>query len=226
MSYVAFEILLHAHAALNVFWLAWRFSIESPVWLQWSPRLLIEISWLLFAAYWLVTALGSKKPSKTESPSGRIGHIAFMAVAFFLLYDPAPPFLDWLNRSFIPDERWIVWLGAWLTLAGAFFAIWARATIGKEWSAEVQIKEGHQLIRSGPYAHIRHPIYTGILLAVAGSAVSIGEYRALLALGIMWIGFARKAKKEESFLAAQFGPAFDEHQRRTGFFLPRLSWNT
>jgi protein-S-isoprenylcysteine O-methyltransferase Ste14 len=223
MSYIAFEILLHAHAALNVFWFAWRFSFDSPLWLQWSPRLLIEISWLLFAAFWLSTALGSKKSSRTETSAERLGHIAFMAAAFFLLYDPAPQFLNWLNRSFVPDERWVAWLGAWLTLAGVLFAVWARATIGKDWSAEVQIKEGHELIRSGPYAHIRHPIYTGILLAVAGSALSIGEYRALIALAIMCIGFARKAKKEESFLAAQFGPAFAEHRRRTGFFLPRFS---
>jgi protein-S-isoprenylcysteine O-methyltransferase Ste14 len=223
MSYIAFEILLRAHAALNVFWFAWRFSFDSSLWLQWSPRLLIEISWLLFAMFWLSTALGSKKPSRTEAPAERLGHIAFMAAGFLLLYDSAPQFLDWLNRRFVPDERWVTWLGAWLTLAGVLFAVWARATIGKDWSAEVQIKEGHELIRSGPYAHIRHPIYTGILLAVAGSALSIGEYRALVALAIMCIGFARKAKKEESFLAAQFGSAFAEHRRRTGFFLPRFS---
>jgi protein-S-isoprenylcysteine O-methyltransferase Ste14 len=223
MSYITFEILLHAHAALSVFWFAWRLSVDLPLWLQRSPLVLIEGSWLLFGAFWLITALGSKKPSITENFAGRLGHIAFMAAAFFLLYDPAPQFLYWLNRSFVPDERWVAWLGAWLTLAGVLFAIWARATIGKEWSAEVQIKEGHELIRTGPYARIRHPIYTGILLAVAGSALAIGEYRALVALAVMCIGFSLKAKKEESFLAARFGPAFAEHQRHTGFFLPRFS---
>jgi protein-S-isoprenylcysteine O-methyltransferase Ste14 len=223
MSYIAFEILLHARAALDAFWFAWRFSMDSPQWLQWSPPFLIAISWFLFVAFWLITGLGAKKPSKTESLSGRIGHIAFMAAAFFLLYDPAPRFLDGLNRGFVPDERWVAWLGAWLTLAGVSFAIWARATIGKEWSAEVQIKEGHELIRSGPYAYIRHPIYTGILLAVGGAALAIGEYRTLIALAVICVGFALKAKKEESFLAAQFGPAFAEHRRRTGFFLPRFS---
>ena len=116
-----------------------------------------------------------------------------------------------------------MWLGAYLAFAGVLFAIWARRTIGKEWSAEVQIKEGHQLIRSGPYAHIRHPIYTGILIAIAGTALAIGQYRGLLGLGIIAIGFVLKAKKEETFLAGQFGPAFEEHRRRTGFFLPRFS---
>ena len=87
----------------------------------------------------------------------------------------------------------------------------------------MQIKEGHELIRSGPYARIRHPIYTGILLATIGTALAIGEYRGLLAVGMLLTGFIRKARKEESFLAAEFGAAFDEHRRRTGFFLPRIS---
>jgi protein-S-isoprenylcysteine O-methyltransferase Ste14 len=220
MSFAIYEIIFHLHAVLDLFWLVWRFSIASLIWLQWSPRQLIDISWLLFAAYWLASALGSKKASRRESLTERLGHIIFMAVGSVLLYDSAPPYLNWLNHRFIPDERWIDWLGAWLTLAGVLFAIWARTSIGREWSAEIQIKQGHQLIRTGPYARIRHPIYTGILLAVAGTALAIGEYRALFALAILCIAFARKAKKEESFLAAQFGPAFEEHRRSTGFFLP------
>jgi protein-S-isoprenylcysteine O-methyltransferase Ste14 len=118
---------------------------------------------------------------------------------------------------------WIEWMGAIATLAGVLFAIWARYTIGKEWSGEVQIKEDHQLIRSGPYAHIRHPIYTGMLLALTGTAITVGEYRAILGVALFLIGFVRKAKKEESFLASEFGPAFDEHRRHTGFFLPRFT---
>lgn len=120
-------------------------------------------------------------------------------------------------------NSWILWLGAGLTFAGTILAIWARATIGKNWSAEVQIKQDHQLIRTGPHAHIRHPIYTGILLAVGGSALAVGEYRALLGLAVLGIGFIRKARKEESFLAVQFGRAFEDHQRHTGFFFPRFS---
>lgn len=79
----------------------------------------------------------------------------------------------------------------------------------------------HELVRTGPYARIRHPIYTGLLLAVAGTAIAIGEYRAIVAFAVIAIGFVVKAKREEAFLAKQFGPAFDEHRRQTGFFLPR-----
>jgi protein-S-isoprenylcysteine O-methyltransferase Ste14 len=208
------------HVAFGTFF---GFPAYGSTALRWSPGYLVGASWLLFAAYWLVTAMGAKAASKVEKASERIGHIVLMLVGFVALYDFAPRGLDWLNRRFVPEESWIMWLGAYVVLAGVLFAIWARRTIGKEWSAEVQIKEGHQLIRSGPYAHIRHPIYTGILIAIAGTALAIGEYRGLVGLGIITLGFVLKAKKEETFLAAQFGPAFEEHRRHTGFFLPRFA---
>jgi protein-S-isoprenylcysteine O-methyltransferase Ste14 len=70
---------------------------------------------------------------------------------------------------------------------------------------------------------MRHPIYTGLLLATFGTALLVGEYRGLLAVLVFLVGFTRKARKEESFLAAEFGPAFEEHRRHTGFYLPRFS---
>jgi protein-S-isoprenylcysteine O-methyltransferase Ste14 len=186
-----------------------------------TPWQVIVASWLLFALYWLSAAVGVKRTAKRESPSERMLYVVFMAAGFFLLYQKNP---NWgpLNQRFLPDKLWIAWLGSALCAAGVLFAIWARRTIGRDWSAEVQIKEGHQLIRSGPYARIRHPIYTGILLATLGTALVIGEYRGLLAMLMFLVGFARKARKEELFLAAEFGPAFDEHRRQTGFFLTRI----
>jgi protein-S-isoprenylcysteine O-methyltransferase Ste14 len=223
MSYVIYEIILHRCMELDLFCFRRRFSFESPAWLDWSPHWLLNSSWLLFAVFWLIAAFRSKTALRREGGGQRLVHIIIMVIGFVFLYDSAPAYLNWLNRRFLPDERWIVWFGAWLTLAGVLFAIWARTTIRKECSAEIQIKEGHKLVRSGAYAHFRHPIYTCLLIAIAGTALAIGACRALLALAIVCVGFARKAKKEESFLAAQFGPAFEEYRRRTGFFLPRLS---
>jgi protein-S-isoprenylcysteine O-methyltransferase Ste14 len=186
------------------------------------PGQVVYASWLLFTLYWVVAAFGVKRTAKRQNPGERLLYIIFMAAGFFLLNQENP---NWgpLNRRFLPDELCLAWLGSALCAAGVLFAIWARRTIGKDWSAEVQIKEGHQLIRTGPYAHIRHPIYTGLLLATLGTALLIGEYRALLGFAMFFVGFTRKARKEESFLAAEFGPAFEEHRRHTGFYLPRFS---
>jgi protein-S-isoprenylcysteine O-methyltransferase Ste14 len=215
-------ILQCSQYAMRLFWLVWRTTAQQSGVINFTPATLIDGSYLLLAAYWIFAALGAKTAAKRESPGERVLHVVVLAVGFFLLYGEAFRF-GVLGRRFLPEELWFAWLGAWLTLVGAVFAIWARHTIGKEWSAEVQIKEGHQLIRSGPYAHIRHPIYTGLLLALIGTAVAIGEYRAILGVAFFLIGLARKAKKEERFLAGEFGPAFEEHRRRTGFFLPRFT---
>lgn len=113
-------------------------------------------------------------------------------------------------------------IGAFVTVMGVALAIWARHDLGKNWSAQVIIREGHELIRSGPYARIRHPIYTGILTAMAGTAIAIGEYRAIMGLAVATIGFFFKAKREEQFMTLEFGSAYEEYKRATGLFLPRL----
>ena len=156
-----------------------------------------------------------------RSASERLIHVLWMIGAAYLLFH-FDPRLGALNHRFLPQRMWIAGLGAVITVAGIGVAIWARRHLGKNWSAEVTIREGHALIRSGPYAYIRHPIYSGMLLGILGTAVAVGEYRALVALAIFWIGWAHKAKKEESFLAQEFGPSFVEHKRVTGFFLPRI----
>jgi protein-S-isoprenylcysteine O-methyltransferase Ste14 len=184
-----------------------------------TPYQIMEGAWIAFAAYWLWAARTQKRVQQREPIAARLLHIAYMACAFILLSSNDPRLVA-LNRRFVPDLPWIAVLGALLTCVGIAFAIWARRHIGRNWSGQVTIRKEHELIRTGPYAHIRHPIYTGLLLAVAGTALVIGQYRTLLALFVLWVGFTVKAKREEAILERQFGPAFDEHRRHTGFFLP------
>ena len=175
----------------------------------------------MFAIVWLVTSFGRKPAQRRENPLARLSHMLFMAAAFALLYSSEPVFGP-LGRRFLPETSWVAALGVALTAAGVAFAIWARVHLGKQWSGDVTIRQDHELIRTGPYAHIRHPIYTGILAAMLGTALIVGEVRGLAAVLIAAVGFWRKARKEESFLAQEFGPGFEEHKRHTGFFLPRF----
>ena len=186
-----------------------------------GPRETIEAAWISFGLYWLIAARGRQPAQRREPPAERMFHVLWMIGAAYLLfrYDPR---LGALNRRFLPPGLWIAELGAAVTIVGIGIAIWARWHLGKNWSAEVSIREGHSLIRSGPYKYVRHPIYSGMLLGILCTAVATGEYRGLAALAIFWIGWAQKARKEESFLAQEFGPAFAEHKRLTGFFLPRI----
>jgi protein-S-isoprenylcysteine O-methyltransferase Ste14 len=187
-----------------------------------DPAYLIEVPWLIFVIYWFLSSLRLNKMQQREPAGQQIGRILIGAVAFVFLYSDDPRF-GVLNRRFAPERYWILAVGSALTIAGIAFAIWARYHIGRYWSSTVSLRAGHELIRTGPYARIRHPIYTGILLAVVGTALAIGRYRALVAFVIMLLAFTWKSKREEALLAGQFGSAFEEHRRHTGFFLPRVS---
>ena len=187
-----------------------------------SPRQCIDALWLLFGLYWLVSAFKRKRTKQRETVMQRLGYTLPLLVAAYLLSQPRAHY-GWLGAQFIPYSSVVEWVGVLLTAAGVGVAFWARWHLGANWSGAVTLKEGHELIRTGPYRAIRHPIYTGILLALLGTAVANGEVRALVAVGIAWISFYIKARREESFLAREFGPGFTEHLRHTGMFLPRVT---
>jgi protein-S-isoprenylcysteine O-methyltransferase Ste14 len=199
--------------------------IYIPAYLDFHPDAIIRGSWEVLVLYWFVSSISKKVTRKRQPSLERILYLLYMAFAFtFILFAyPKEAWFGPLSRRFVPDELWVSQWGAVITVAGVAFAIWARWHIGRNWSAEVTIKKDHQLIRTGPYERIRHPIYTGILLALLGTVIAVGEYRALVCFALTTAGFVFKAKREEEFLAVEFGAAFEEHKRHTGFFLPRFS---
>jgi len=187
-----------------------------------GPGTVIGIAWLVFLLVWLVSSFSAKRIAKREPGAPILRRVVLGLVAYFLLVPSREGHLGILAAKVVPEHLSLEWSGAAMTCAGVAFAIWARIHIGKYWSATVALKADHQLIRSGPYARIRHPIYTGVLLAIAGSATASDTYGGLLAIAIYAVGFWWKARKEEALLAGEFGSAFEEHRRQTGFFLPRL----
>jgi protein-S-isoprenylcysteine O-methyltransferase Ste14 len=186
-----------------------------------SSRQWINALWILFGLYWLVSALKRKKTKRRESWSQRLIYMLPLIVAFWLLSRPDAHF-GLLGARFVPASPLTEWTGVLLTAAGVALAFWARWHLGANWSGVVTLKEGHELIRTGPYRSIRHPIYTGILLALLGTVVAAGEVRGLLAVALTWISFYWKARREESFLKQEFGERFGEHARQTGMFLPKI----
>jgi protein-S-isoprenylcysteine O-methyltransferase Ste14 len=149
----------------------------------------------------------------------RLSHIVPMVMAALLLLWPLP-LPPILGVRWLPQTLWSFWLGALLTLAGLLFAAWARVHIGSNWSGIVTIKQGHELITTGPYALVRHPIYTGLSAAFLGSAVALGESRGLLALVLVVGSFWMKLKFEERWMRRQFGRAYDEYAGRVRALIP------
>jgi protein-S-isoprenylcysteine O-methyltransferase Ste14 len=108
-----------------------------------------------------------------------------------------------------------------LTLPGFAFAWWARIHLGRLWSGSVTRKEGHRIIDTGPYAIVRHPIYTGLIWSTLVSAVAAGTIVSLLGFGAMVLGFWLKARLEERFLVQQLGPqAYDAYCERVPMLVP------
>jgi protein-S-isoprenylcysteine O-methyltransferase Ste14 len=190
--------------------------------MNFNPDFALGLAWLVFLGYWLIARFGVNRMERPEPGGTLIFRVLIMAGAYWLLFQQDLRF-GILNRRFIPHDDRIVLAGVLLTWSGVAFAIWARYHLGKFWSATVALREGHQLIRSGPYANIRHPIYTGMLTAVLGTSLAVGRYRALIAFVVILAAFVAKSRQEEKLLDAQFGQAFEQHRRHTGFFLPRLS---
>jgi len=178
--------------------------------------------WILFGLYWLVSALKRKKTKQRETWGQRLVYVLPLVGASWLLMRQEAHY-GWLSERFVPPGTVTEWAGVFLTAAGVAVALWARWHLGTNWSGTVTLKEGHELIRTGPYRTMRHPIYTGILLALLGSAVVAGEVRGLVAVAIAWLSFYSKARREEAFLAQEFGERFDHHSQETGMFLPKIA---
>jgi protein-S-isoprenylcysteine O-methyltransferase Ste14 len=179
------------------------------------------IPWFIFASYWAITALRVKRTKAAETFADRLVTIAVLCVAFFLLFHDWTRF-PWLQIRFVSNDLWIQWTGIVLTSIGVAVAIWARRTLGEYWSARVTLKEEHRLIRSGPYRFVRHPIYTGMFLAAAGTALVVGKWRGVLALALMLITHSRKALREEKMLTREFGDEYAVYRQSTGFLFPRF----
>jgi protein-S-isoprenylcysteine O-methyltransferase Ste14 len=178
--------------------------------------------WVAFFAVWIVTAIRVKPVQSAESIAGSLGYRLFTVLGGVLLVNGRLAG-GLLNVPIIPWSRTLLLIGDVLAALGVAFAIWARIHLGRNWSATVTIRADHGLIRSGPYARIRHPIYTGMMVAVIGTALASDTYRAALGVVLISVSFWLKARREESALSQEFGLRFDEHRRATGMFLPRLS---
>ena len=172
-------------------------------------------------ACWLVGALSAPPARKTEGRAWSVLRTALTIFVFVFLFSPGGS-VGWLGGRFVPRNPVFAGIGLALTALGIGLAVWARYVLGRNWSAAVALKHSHELIRAGPYACIRHPIYSGVILALLGTALVLGEWRGLLAVAVLALSWFVKARKEEALLSIEFGPAFEEHRSRTGMFLPRF----
>jgi protein-S-isoprenylcysteine O-methyltransferase Ste14 len=175
--------------------------------------------WVSWALYWWALSRNVKVNARRESLGSRLLHIGPLVIAVFLLWVPSMPFA-FLDKPILAWTVSLFWIGAALTAAGLLFTVWARVHLGTNWSGTVTIKKGHELITSGPYAWVRHPIYTGLLFAFAGSALARDELRGVLAFVLVLWSLWRKLRNEERWMREQFGEAYSTYARRVAALIP------
>ncbi len=175
-----------------------------------------KVLWCALLVVWAVAAIGVKRTVRRESFGSRMLYGSLFAIGFWMLVLPRGP----LGIRVVPDADATQLCGVALTAAGVAFAIWARLTIGRNWSGTVTLKQDHTLIQRGPYRIVRHPIYSGILLAMLGTAIGVGHVRGLMGFAMVLLALRFKWKIEERFMVEQFGEQYMRYRHDVKAVIP------
>jgi protein-S-isoprenylcysteine O-methyltransferase Ste14 len=181
--------------------------------------------WVAFVLCWLVLARFNKRASRSTPWRRRAWAVRLSIIVAILVFTwyrrrtgrvLAASTRHWLSLH--PDVAG-QWLGVGLILLGFGCAFWARLYLGRNWGMPMSLREGHELVTSGPYAYVRHPIYSGLILAAIGSALAVGLVW-LLPLALSLAYFIVSARTEERMMTAQFPDTYPAYRRRTKMLIP------
>jgi protein-S-isoprenylcysteine O-methyltransferase Ste14 len=175
------------------------------------------VGWVMFSVYWEVAAKGAAATKSSESRASRSIHVFLTNAALIMVLAP----IRGLGRL-LPVSALIMSAGLSVEALGLFLAIWARRHLGRNWSGEITIKEQHELVRSGPYRWLRHPIYTGILAMYVGGMLVTGEWLAIAGLAVIAFAYWRKIRLEEANLQTAFGAEYEAYRLQSWALVPGL----
>jgi protein-S-isoprenylcysteine O-methyltransferase Ste14 len=181
----------------------------------------LAVIWVAFGLFWLLPAAFGKRTIQRQTSRSRFLQLALLVGTYVLM---AVPDLGWglLNQPLVPAGRTASAAGYGLLLAGMLFAGWARIFLGGNWSSNVTLKEDHTLIRSGPYRIVRHPIYTGLLAALLGTALALGPLRCFLGVILAAVAWKIKSVTEEKFMVQQFGDQYTHYRMQVKGLVPYI----
>jgi protein-S-isoprenylcysteine O-methyltransferase Ste14 len=180
-----------------------------------------KFMWLAIVIYWMISSLFVKRSLKKQSGWQRILYIVGVLLAFSLLFEDYFHF-PFLYSPLLPQNEYWKAAGVVLCAAGLAFALSARIWLGRNWSGRITIKEGHELVQSGPYRITRNPIYTGFLLAFCGCCMSLGLVKGWLGFILLFSCLLIKISKEEKFMQEAFGEKWKVYRSRVKRLIPGL----
>ncbi len=184
-----------------------------------NVRALMTGLWVAWGLYWVISAQNVKTTARRESSASRVFYSLLLATGALLMAVPRNR-LGWFATPLLPDMPLRYRLALALLAAGLALTVWARVHLGRNWSGTVTLKEGHELIRSGPYGLVRHPIYTGLLLAFTGTAIACGDPAAVAGLLLVLVSFLYKLRIEETFMRAKFPQQYPDYAASVPALVP------
>lgn len=181
------------------------------------PGLVILVCWIVFVVYWLISAITVKATAERKSFLSSLAYRTPLIIGGILLGDHHVP--QPLNFHLTPETWASAVSGAAVCLAGLGIALWSRWTLAGNWSSDVRFKQGHELVRTGPYRFVRHPIYTGILMMCLGPTIQFGRLHCWLGVVVIGVGLWIKLKQEEGVMLRHF-PEYSEYRKRVKAIVP------
>jgi protein-S-isoprenylcysteine O-methyltransferase len=175
--------------------------------------------WLFLALVWVVSTLRTKRTVRSQSSAAQLLYTAILLVGVLMIFAKQSG-IPWLDRQLFPISVPIVLAGFIIVMIGVAFSIWARLILGSNWSNRVTVKENHTLVRTGPYRIVCHPIYTGILVGMLGSALQRGGIRCFAGVLICGLSFWLKTRAEESFMVQSFGEQYQQYRHKVKALVP------
>ena len=183
-----------------------------------NPEFALDLVWIAWFASWIIAAAWSSRPAAKPRLRRELEYRVITAIGGYLLFFPRALIFQAASWSACSGLGWIM---VAVVLAGLAFTWWARLHLGLLWSSGITRKPEHQVIDSGPYRVVRHPIYTGLILAVIATAVIRGRLQGIVGVVLVIAGFVIKARLEEQFLREQLGgESYGAYAGRTPMLLP------
>ena len=181
-------------------------------------KFIIIILWGIFGSYWLYYSVGNKDDAyKLKSTTRML--VWFSLVVILLFGRLSLPVKNILDIEVLYKSNLSGITGDLICGLGVIISIWSRKIIGTNWSSVVTLKKDHELVQNGPYKYIRHPIYTGMILALIGTAIVLGNLKALIIIIVIVAGLIKKSIDEEKLLTANLAE-YSEYKKRTKRLIP------
>ena len=182
-----------------------------------SAILAIILCWIIFVLYWIVSSFSQKPTAEKPISIGTFLAQLLFGIPFVVLVRP-----EWfhLDMRIVTDSLEISLLSIALGILGLAICMWARKTLSGNWSKNLDLKEGHELVRTGPYRWVRHPIYTGFLFLFLGTAFAVGKIGGFIGFGVLLVGCVLRIQQEEELLMKHFMEEYRTYKKRVKALIP------